>query len=477
MQPTLLGIVIALIEAYLLFRGSVTAMFWVMLSCTLMGGAAVLSLPALGGSSVPPVQFASMCLVARILLPGSGRTDDVKTVVRANLLLGLYALYGVVTAMISPRIFAGHINIVPMRYEKLTTMLQTFPLGFTSQNITASVYLMGTFLAACVAFIAVRQKDAPHAFVKVTTYLAWAHVLFGLLGAAFGGGIVGEALKFFRNANYAQLDQSFNGFSRLNGIFPEASAYAAYAFGWFVFQTECWYRDVLPRRTGPAAAALGAVLVLSTSSTAYVSLVIYGAIFFLRALFLPWSVPSRKLILMCGVAVLLTCLVGAVVFALPAKAVAFEEMFTRATLGKQGSMSGMQRAFWARTGWHAFVQSHGIGIGPGSFRSSSFIMAMLGSVGVIGSLLFAGYFIRVWRPLRASTYLPTRDFGTALGAAASWAALAVLIPATLIAPGPDPGTDFAIFAGVALALRTRPERRTKARHDAGTGRMQDYAVA
>lgn len=153
-----------------------------------------------------------------------------------------------------------------------------------------------------------------------------------------------------------------------------------------------------------------------------------------------------------------------IVFALASLAIAsmpdlatnFEAMLRRATIGKQNTMSGIQRAFWARTGWDAFVESFGLGIGPGSFRSSSFVTAMLGSVGVIGTIFFVSYFLRVWKPGRASTYMPASDPRIGVGVAASWAALAALIPAALIAAGPDPGTDFAIFAGIALSLRRQP---------------------
>jgi hypothetical protein len=280
-------------------------------------------------------------------------------------------------------------------------------------------------------------------------------------GALFGAGAYGDVLKLLRNANYAQLDQSFNGFSRLNGIFPEASAYASYAFCWFIFHFECWYRNVLPRYTGPTAAGLAAILIFSTSSTAYASLAVYAVIFAGRALFLPWTASSRKLIIIAAGILLLVGLASLLIFALPQQAVSFQAMLERATVGKQGTLSGIQRSFWARTGWDAFVKSYGLGIGPGSFRSSSFVMAMIGSVGVIGSSLFAAYFLKVWKPIRASSYLAVADERLAIGVSASWAALAAMIPAALISSGADPGTDFAIFAGVALSLRrlSRPAAR------------------
>ncbi len=59
----------------------------------------------------------------------------------------------------------------------------------------------------------------------------------------------------------------------------------------------------------------------------------------------------------------------------------FNDMIWR----KAESVSGRQRAFWAGQSVSAFLQSFGLGVGPGSFRSSSLLTAVLGATGVIGA--------------------------------------------------------------------------------------------
>jgi hypothetical protein len=130
-------------------------------------------------------------------------------------------------------------------------------------------------------------------------------------------------------------------------------------------------------------------------------------------------------------------------------------MLADMTVHKKGSESGLQRVFWARKGLEAFMLSGGLGIGPGSFRSSSIVTAIIGSTGIIGSVLFTVYLLQVMRPLSLSTYLQSSDDAQSIGVAASWAAVVMIIPAAFMAASPDPGVTFAIFAGVAVALRSQ----------------------
>ena len=106
-------------------------------------------------------------------------------------------------------------------------------------------------------------------------------------------------------------------------------------------------------------------------------------------------------------------------------------------------------------GLHAFLASYGLGIGAGSFRSSSLFMAMLGSLGVVGVVSFLGHLTRVFKPLRASTYTNPKDERSAAGSAASWTVISMMIPASIGAASPDPGVTFAIIGGLALEWRRR----------------------
>jgi hypothetical protein len=448
-QLTFIGAAQVVIGLLLLLMGSSRAMLAFVLACGLMGGSAAMLLPALGGSSIPPIQFALPFLVARLILPGSGTRTLLPGALRANQFYIAYVAYSVAAATLAPRIFRHAMDVPPLRMKPSSYLFSAVPLMPTSQNLTTSVYLVGGLLLALSACVVCFDRRASVAVVRTGVAIAWTHVLLGLAGIAGAA----EILRVFRNASYAQLDNEFRGFVRITGIFPEASGYAAYALVWFAFMVECWYRGVRPRQTGAAALALLAVLVFSTSSSAYVGLAIYGALFALRLLLLPRAVDGRRVAAILALALAGTILVLCIAVLVPAFADAFGTMLARMTVEKSNSDSGLQRAFWARKGLEAVRVSYGLGIGPGSFRSSSLFAAILGSTGVIGIATFLAYLARVIRPLRRSTYDIAVDERTAVGAAASWALVMLLIPLGIAGPSADPGGDFAIFAGIALGLR------------------------
>jgi hypothetical protein len=454
MQPTLIGIIVLLAGSLITVIGSTPALMSMLMLCGLMSGSAAVILTALGGSSIPPIQIALGFLVIRVLLPTPGHLVRLKAAIHDNAALIAYVGYGLIGAVVLPRIFARSMDVPPLRFTGLRYIYDALPLVPTSQNVTTAVYLLGTLLVAMSMHIAMTMPRGPLYFVRTAVILAWVHLFFGVAGVVAKGTPADELLQFFRNGSYAQLDQSYGGFIRINGIAPEASSYADYAFCWFVLIFECWLRGIWPRWTGITAVAMLALLLFSTSGTAYVALAGYSMVLLLRLL-IPGNVMSRRLVTITGAMIGVATLVAIVCLAQPALVTAFSDMILHMTVDKGSSESGLQRAFWAKKGIEAFFVSHGLGIGPGSFRSSSLGTAILGSMGVIGVVTFATYVLQVLRPWRNSTFVQPTDPLTALGAAASWAALVSLFSSMIAAPSADPGTSFAIFSGVALSLRAR----------------------
>ena len=123
------------------------------------------------------------------------------------------------------------------------------------------------------------------------------------------------------------------------------------------------------------------------------------------------------------------------------------------TVEKPTSDSGQQRLFWAMQGWHGMIASFGLGIGPGSFRSSSMIMAIIGSMGIIGIASFLMYMRAFFQPFRRSSWGEGSDLSNALGGGFASAAILCLIPASIGSPQANPSATFSILAGAALALR------------------------
>lgn len=454
MIPTWIGFVAAAAGLLLLLRNSLPATFVFLNILSLMGGSAAFILSALGGSSVPPVDLGLGFAILRILLPGSGQMALFGQAIKSNILLVLFAVFGAVLAFIGPRIFAQQMQIVPMKVGRMNSLFATAPLVPTSQNITTAIYLLGTMMAALIAHVAMRDPRGPPSFVKAGVWVGWIHVVTGVFGAIARGRPIAIVVDIFRNGNYAQTDQFYGNMARISGIMPEPSAYALFAFAWFVFLAECWWRDVMPRRTGPVALALLLILCASTSSTSYAGLAGYGAIVALRVLMLPRGLRSNKAVVLAGLTLVVIGLCATLLAVRPDLLDTAQRMIADMTVNKKGSESGLQRVFWARKGLEAFLNSGGLGIGPGSFRSSSIVTAIIGSTGIIGSTLFLLYMIQVMRPLNLSTYLQPADMPQSIGVAASWATISMIIPAAAMAASPDPGVTFAIFAGASLSLRS-----------------------
>jgi hypothetical protein len=162
------------------------------------------------------------------------------------------------------------------------------------------------------------------------------------------------------------------------------------------------------------------------------------------------AAKARAAIATAGMLVFL----GALVFiASPDLVGAMVDVVKEMTVDKSTSYSGLQRLYWTKQGWELFLASYGLGVGPGSFRSSSMFVAILGSMGVIGIVSFLAYLWVVFQPWRRSSWgwspNPVENLGGALGSAA----LLSLIPGAVSSATAVPGVSFAILAGASLALR------------------------
>jgi hypothetical protein len=460
MSLSIFGAAVFLIGfALLVFGDSLTMLIFVLL-CSLMGGSAAIELTSLGSSSIAPAFLALgflflRCVSSETMLARLGRS------LTANRYLLVFAAYGVVGAFLLPRIFAGAMEVTPLRPIVGRGAFAVVPIGFSSQNITVAVYLAGTLVAGLCGYACAQAKEAPQRIAGCAAWIAIVHGMLGLASVLLGGTVIGDMLNAFRNGHYAQLNQSYAGFIRMNGIMPEPALYAQYGFSWLVFVTELWLRGVRSRLTGRAAAFLGFCLIISTSTTAYVGLVVYALALAARMILCPGSIPPFRAMLLIALAFVGIIVILLIAAASPEFAALLAQAFGRNTSDKLTTESGLQRLFWAKQGIAAFWASYGLGVGPGSFRSSSLLTALLGSAGVIGFISMIGHMVRVFRPLARDTYIPTADIRAAAGEAASWAALMILMPAIVSAPSPDPGIVWALLAGFSLAWREREPVRVR----------------
>ena len=180
MELTFIGFIQLGIGLLIVMAGSLRGAFGFLMISGLFDGSAAILLPALGGSSIPPIQFAILFVYLRILAPRGGFLHAVPEAISANRLMLFYTLYGIAAAMLAPRLFAGMIDVAPMRFEEARSLFDTVPLAPTSQNITASTYLIGSLLIGLAAYIVCRQRGGANTLISTAVAIAWIHVGLGV---------------------------------------------------------------------------------------------------------------------------------------------------------------------------------------------------------------------------------------------------------------------------------------------------------
>lgn len=453
MTITLFGALVALVGGWLMLRASTLAMLIFVMLTTLMGGSAAFYLST--GSSILPAIEAVVLLAVRSVMPTYRVAGSLRSALDANLPLLLFTAYAVAGAIILPFVFAGSMDVAPLRPIFSRNPFATAPLGFTPQNLTSAGYILATLLGAVCAYAAVQPQRAERRIAHVVIIIAATHAALGFAGIAVAGTPLVVVFEFFRNALYNQLDQDVAGLSRMSGIFAEASNFASYGFIYFVFVTELWLRDIERRWAGAASLFLLTALIISTSTTAYVGLAGYAAILVIRQALFPATIAFSKIAVIFASLLFVIALMLAIFIASPEYLKVVDVVYRMMVVNKADSESGQVRLMWARQGIEAFWVSGGLGVGVGSFRSSSLGTAILGSMGVIGVATYFAQLLRVFQPLRQSTYLPSGDPRIDVGVAASWTVVAMTIPAFVSAPSADPGLNWGLIVGIALGLRSR----------------------
>ena len=451
MIPTPIGVVMILVGLWLMFRPVPETLAFVLWG-GLFSGASAIDAPVLGHSSIPPALLALVILAARLLKSDRQRFGLWLRAASANAWFLVFCVYCALTSEILPRIFADRMNVLPMAQATAGYV----KLAPSSQNLTQALYLLTTGFAA-LASTAISQREASaRVFLRAIIWMSWVQVVTGLLDLVLSSAGFSGAFSIFRNGAYAQLSQEVGALHRISGLEPEPSAYAAISFGLFVVMAEAWLRNVRPRVTGWAALALAAMMVLSTSSTAFASLAVYVAAIVARAVALPGSVSFPKAARLTAIAFVLVLLVLGLDAVKPSTFSQLADLLGDLTIKKSSSESGLIRGLAAKQGWDALKVTRGLGVGVGSFRSSGLVPAIAGSVGVAGLLVFGGYCLAVLSVRTRSTFYVASTLQPNMAAMAAWGSLLSLIPALFSASGADPGPLFGVYAGLAIGWRMWP---------------------
>lgn len=477
MELSLAGLIV--IVMLLLIGWAAGATILIALMCAIPFGATAWgSLPALGGSSPQIYTVFALLLVGRVV-SNPQAILDLRVAFGSHWIMPLIAgitAYTLAGSIVYPRVFIGQTSaFVPIKGA-----IFEVPLSPVAGNITQSAYFALGALC-CIALAADLHRRRNYEAVIKACY-AWCatNALLGIID--FCGKLVGltDILAPIRTASYSYLTASMeHNFWRIAGGFSEASAFAGNTIACVAFAFAYW-RETGARIAIVLCAANLALLVLSTSTTAYVALALV-CLPVLASLLVNVSranIARRELhILLLGLGVVALSI--AVVVMVPKVAQPFIDMLDYMVLRKGESSSAQERGYWNQKSIESAIDTFGLGVGLGSSRASSWIIAVISQLGVAGALGFTAIIYAVLRaPIHARAVgikATTKPAGLIRGARA--AAFATIVSGSISGAAADPGmTAFLFFA---IAITTAPalvSRNRQKRTNAGTTRSPNVVT-
>jgi hypothetical protein len=258
-----------------------------------------------------------------------------------------------------------------------------------------------------------------------------------------------ELLSFIRNSTYSMISETeMAGFKRIVGSFVEASSFSYWTLGYFAFTTSLWLNGTATRLTLSLSVLSFVALLFSTSTTAYAGLAAFLLVQFVATGIKMLFRPIRRQMIIFIVALPMLFSIVVLMICLNEASYAYVgDLLDTFIFKKMSTASGVERSNWNSQAIRNFVDTFGLGAGNGSVRASSFPIAVIASLGVIGAVTYALFLVSIWfkKDIKAAPSV------VATQVAARSACLAWLIAATASGGFIDLGLPFYAFAALACA--------------------------
>ncbi|GJD52779.1 hypothetical protein OPKNFCMD_5546 [Methylobacterium crusticola] len=458
MTVELIGILSALTGILCLVLGRSFAIY-AFLCSTLLGSAAATVLTALGSANILPAHLllGFLTLVA-LRRPHAARALRGLAYPGPGLLFLVTVIYGVLSAFFLPRLFQNASYVFSIGRTTVGSVILMTPLAPGNGNITQTVYFVGDLVCFCIFFGFSSDRGGRRCIADAVIACGFLNIGFAILDYVTFATGTASLLGFMRNSTYNMLDATeMAGIKRVVGSFTEASSFGAVTLSLLAFNFNLWLSRYRSRLTGPLSLLLLAALLVSTSTTAYVGIAIYfGLIYCGNAVRLVLGAIQLRRAAFIGIAPLIVATALLAIAHSDATASYFAAVLDQIVFAKGVSASAVERSSWNSQALVNFFDSYGLGIGVGSTRASSFMIATLASIGVVGAALY-------WSFIALAVSAPWSEpdpEGRAIRLAAGSACLAVVIAGCIAGTTIDLGLGFYVLAAVAAAPATdgRPAR-------------------
>jgi hypothetical protein len=349
--------------------------------------------------------------------------------------------------------FAGLTNVFAIARSGTVGMIALLPLAPVSGNLTQMLYFTAGLVCFVVFLVYASDSRNVRIFANAVVACAAANLAFGALDFVTYWMNANDVLFFIRNANYTMLyEVELGGFKRVVGSFTEAAAYASTTLWLLAFTSRLWLFGIAPATTGVISALSLVALAVAFSTTGYAGLACYMTIEY--CLIFARVLSGRGNKAMVAFLFLTPILLASIIIAMalhePTWATV-RELFQITFVDKLSSESGVERTSWNRQALLNVIETMGLGVGVGSTRTSSWLLAVPVNLGVFGSITYLAFIGAVLLARQNPDW-----FIGGVQSAARAACLAQLITAIIGGAFIDLGLPFFICAAVTVALQDQP---------------------
>lgn len=468
-----IGLICAAAALLAMIRSQVWALAIFGISALLVAASAV----ALGPANITPghMVLAIFMMAVAIRIPNLNPIIAPLVYPRAGFFLLLTTIWAVFASLLLPRLFAGAFQVIPLSTNALIYIYE--PLRPSSSNINQLVYFCGNLATFTAVASLGRSPQLVKRAARAMLVVGGVNVAFGILDFVTYTIGLSSLMEIVRNADYAQANAAISGgIRRLVGTATEASAFASLSVGLFAFSFRLWRAGMFTPWSGWVSLGLLLGIALTVSSSGYVALGVYLAIVYCSSLMNADSslnntstVASRRHLLIAlgpvGALLLMITLSLNPGILDPVFKIYEESIATKLT-----SASGVERTSWNINGLNAFIKSFGLGVGLGTARVSSLLVAIPATLGVFGVVSFSLFFWRLLRPESNNSKSQLDPEIANITAAGRSACMVVIFAACMGSTTPDLGLLFFIYAGIAVgpeAFRARHNNTSALDHQSG----------
>jgi hypothetical protein len=344
-----------------------------------------------------------------------------------------FAGWAIGSAFVLTDVFAGT-PVWPQRNEFAGIMT---PLQFGMGNVTQGLYLILNIAVTVGAALFLTRVDIPYRSL-LAAYLASGYLVVLLGFWQFASRLTGLwwPTEFLNtNPGWTIVEQSIGPIPRVQGPFSEPSSMGSYLAGvtfcclWLCIRSH----QVMRPRLLLCLASAG--VLMSTSTSGILALVVGLPLMFTYAMVTGGGAGIQRALKTILAVVVAGIVVLGPLFLLRPEFGDAVSTIAEATLEKRESSSYEERTQADLDATEVTMATYGLGVGWGSFRSSSLIAGLLVNSGVIGLLLIIWFIVRLSRfKVRAQARTAATDparatmdgFAAALGGG--------LIPALMAGP-------------------------------------------